>query len=72
MTNWRFDAACKSTDTELFFADSDQDAIRRAKGLCAGCPVRKACLEFAIEARVDDGIFGGKTARQRKRIRVGS
>ena len=36
-----------------------------AKALCAACPVRQECLEYAIQNDVRDGIWGGRTPVER-------
>ena len=39
-----------------------------AKSVCAVCPVRQACLEHALAHREREGIWGGTTERERRRI----
>ncbi|MFE7526164.1 WhiB family transcriptional regulator [Kitasatospora sp. NPDC057542] len=71
-------AACAGVDTNLFFPEVDEDAEdievaraaaewaeRRAKMICAGCPVRTMCLELALERREKHGVFGGLNAAER-------
>lgn len=65
---WREQAACRASDTALFFPESDDDA-GPAIAICATCPVREACLEFALSTNQTDGIWGGATATERRRIR---
>jgi WhiB family redox-sensing transcriptional regulator len=50
--------AC-GTDPDLFFAESPQD-VARAKELCAGCPVRAACLAEALDRGEPWGVWGGE------------
>jgi WhiB family redox-sensing transcriptional regulator len=61
--SWRESAACRFLDTELFFpigkAGPAIAEIQRAKAVCARCPVRQACLTFALETRQGYGIWGG-------------
>jgi WhiB family transcriptional regulator, redox-sensing transcriptional regulator len=71
--NWRFAGACRSADPDLFFpvpgsrlADKQ---IARAKAICAGCAVRRECLEFALSQSQIYGIWGGTTADDRRRAR---
>jgi WhiB family transcriptional regulator, redox-sensing transcriptional regulator len=45
-------------DPELFFAESPED-IRRAKELCAICPVQSACLAGALQRGEPWGVWGG-------------
>ncbi|MFE7559052.1 WhiB family transcriptional regulator [Kitasatospora sp. NPDC057500] len=65
-------AACKGADTDLFYPDPEDTgpeaaewAERRAKMICAGCPVRTMCLADALKRKEPSGIFGGLTARER-------
>jgi len=50
--------AC-GTNPDLFFAESPQD-VARAKELCAGCPVRAACLADALDRAEPWGVWGGE------------
>ena len=65
---WRQRAACRDLDTATFFPESDEQAAA-AKLICATCPVRAACLEFAIVTRQDDGVWGGLDENERRRVR---
>ena len=64
---WRSQALCRGLDPEIFYPASDEEADE-AKSVCSGCPVRLACLEYALAARERDGIWGGCTERERRRI----
>ena len=55
-------------DTNLFFPDSESDS-GPALAVCAVCPVRAQCLDFALRTRQNDGVWGGHTETERKRIR---
>jgi WhiB family redox-sensing transcriptional regulator len=66
-TDWFDDAACRDTDTIVFFPTSDAQAAE-AKAICASCPVREECLEHALETRPADGVWGGLTAIERHRV----
>jgi WhiB family transcriptional regulator, redox-sensing transcriptional regulator len=66
-TDWFDDAACRDADTELFFPKSDAHAAE-AKAICATCPVRERCLEFALESRIPEGVWGGHTPIERHRL----
>ena len=66
-TDFFDDAACRDTDTAVFFPTSDAHAAE-AKAICATCPVREACLEFALETRPADGVWGGLTSIERHRV----
>ena len=68
-TAWRASAACRGSDPEVFFIERGQDD-RPAKAICAGCPVREACLEYALAGGETFGVWGGRSERERKRMRV--
>lgn len=66
---WRDQARCRGVDPQIFHpADEDEVGAAQAKSICAVCPVREACLEFALSAREKDGVWGGLTARERRRL----
>jgi WhiB family redox-sensing transcriptional regulator len=50
---WSSDAACAGTDTNTFFPEDDRaandDVVLKARVICARCPMRKECLEWALE-----------------------
>jgi WhiB family redox-sensing transcriptional regulator len=65
---WRW-AACREADPELFFPVAAhgpaRDEIARAKALCAGCLVRRQCLQFALATHQMHGVWGGTTEDER-------
>jgi len=65
---WRTLAACKGADTRIFFPERGGD-YATAKAICAECPVRQACLEDALETGELHGIRGGRSERERRRMR---
>jgi WhiB family redox-sensing transcriptional regulator len=65
--SWRQRAACRGVDPDIFYPASDEDA-EPAKAICHQCPVREACLEYALANRERDGIWGGATERERRRM----
>lgn len=65
--NWRDDAACRGLDPAKWYPHTgERNDV--AKAICAGCPVRAECLEFAIAAREDFGIWGGMSERERRKL----
>lgn len=64
---WRKRAACRGIDPEVFYPVSEEDA-EEAKAICSMCPVRQACLEYALAHREREGVWGGATERERRRI----
>ncbi|MFJ5951436.1 WhiB family transcriptional regulator [Streptomyces noursei] len=63
---WHEDAACRTADPEELFADSTRQ--NRAKAVCTGCPVRTECLVEALDNRVEWGVWGGMTERERRAL----
>jgi WhiB family transcriptional regulator, redox-sensing transcriptional regulator len=72
-SSWWSQAACQSADPELFFPISALDAsardVVRAKAICGLCSVRPQCLAHAMEAGSLQGIWGGTTEAERRRLR---
>jgi WhiB family redox-sensing transcriptional regulator len=64
---WRQHSACRGIDPEVFHPASEEDA-EEAKAICALCPVRQPCLEYALVNREREGVWGGMTDRERRRI----
>lgn len=64
---WRQKAACQGLDPEIFYPPSEEEA-EEARAICAQCPVRQLCLEHALTHRERDGVWGGRTERERRRL----
>jgi len=64
---WREQAACRGTDLEVFFPGRGESA-GPARRVCAGCPVRQPCLDYAITNRIAYGVWGGLTERERRAL----
>ena len=64
---WRRHAACRGLDPEIFFPALDDD-VDDAKAVCTSCSVRETCLEFALQVREKEGVWGGATEKERRRI----
>ena len=54
-------------DPDVYYPVSEEDA-GVAKAICAECPVRETCLEYALANRERDGVWGGATERERRRM----
>lgn len=66
---WHAQAACRGLDASIFYpAEDDVEAIEAARRICAQCPVNGPCLEHALSVREKDGVWGGCTERDRRRI----
>ncbi len=67
-SEWRHLAACKDQPPDLFFPRSRADLGRadKARRICQGCPVMRACLNDALRLH-SEGVWGGTTQEQRRR-----
>ena len=72
---WQAKAACRGPQSWVFFPPShferkDEKETReaRAKAICATCPVRRPCLDYAIRIREPHGIWGGLNEVERKQL----
>jgi len=65
--HWRQYARCLGADPDLFYPSGD-DPAEAAKAICRVCPVREPCLEHAITAREKQGVWGGLTEKERRRL----
>jgi WhiB family redox-sensing transcriptional regulator len=66
---WVREAACAGMlHLERAFFPEKGDSVAAAKAVCALCPVRWECLDFALETHQAHGIWGGTTVRERRRI----
>jgi WhiB family redox-sensing transcriptional regulator len=64
---WQLQANCDETNTELFFSKLESK-VAKAKALCGSCAVADKCLQFAIDTKIEFGIFGGATADERQAL----
>lgn len=70
-TAWMKDGACRGHNTDWWFNGKPSDTTYRlALKICANCPVRTTCLQWALQWPVQDlhGIWGGTSQRERVRI----
>ena len=72
--NWRLRAACRDSEPELFFPEGTRGpalaAMTEAKRICAGCPVRARCLDWALRHNALFGVWGGRTEEERRAARA--
>lgn len=63
------DARCVEVDPELFFPELDSIwRVAAAKKICAECPVKLECLEYAQVNSFKEGIWGGLSPTERHRL----
>lgn len=65
---WADLALCPQTDPDLFYPEKG-GSVREAKQVCARCPVRAECLEYALENDERFGIWGGESERDRRKLK---
>lgn len=72
---WQERAACRGPQSAAFFPpaqierkDEREAREQRAKSICAICPVRRPCLDYAVQIREPHGIWGGLNELERKQL----
>ena len=65
---WRDYAACVGMDPDIFFVPRG-GTNEPARRVCARCPVRADCLEFALANNEYLGVWGGSSEQDRRRIK---
>ena len=70
--HWTAAAACgtggkRKLSPEAMFVEGS--AQREACSVCVSCPVRLECLAEALDNRLDFGVWGGMTERERRALR---
>lgn len=69
--DWARYSACKGEDPNIFFPDGyDRDQYALARSICAECPATKGCLQYALDNRVREGMWGGLSPRERKALKA--
>lgn len=66
-TAWMLEGNCRLHPPATFFP-SDGVGVDRARKICGSCPVAEPCLEYALEHRIEHGVWGGHSERARRRI----
>jgi WhiB family redox-sensing transcriptional regulator len=70
--SWQQEARCNQYDPDMFF-DTHVRTERRAKAICSRCDVASKCLAFALETRIEFGVWGGLNGKERRAmLRTGS
>jgi WhiB family redox-sensing transcriptional regulator len=66
---WQDDALCATADPEEWFPEKG-GTTRWAKKICwEHCPVRKQCLQLALDNDERFGVWGGLSERERRRLK---
>lgn len=72
--NWKQDAACLGLDSEIFMpsklrGEGSKWSAKEALDICARCEVTEQCLDLSLHLGVYDGVWGGMTGTQRRKMR---
>jgi WhiB family redox-sensing transcriptional regulator len=71
--DWRERALCRGYDPEIWFPVGTSGPallqIAEAKSVCRRCPVTPECLTWALESGQDDGVWGGMSEDERRRLK---
>lgn len=63
------EGACFQAPPNTFFPnESDDQGIDAAKAICAACTHRERCADYALSNRIDYGVWGGLSEKDRRRI----
>lgn len=66
---------CITYDTEIFFPEPNElgkyseSDFDMAKSICNNCWMKDACLSFALQTNEKEGVWGGTTPAERRRIK---
>lgn len=64
--DWQRLAACRGGDPDALFVQGAEQNV--AKKICKGCPVRLECGAVALDNRIEFGVWGGMTERERRAL----
>ena len=66
LRTWALEGSCRTADPDALFVQGA--AQNRAKAVCLACPVRTECLADALDHRIEFGVWGGMTERERRAL----
>lgn len=67
--NWRVLGSCATKHYPDLWFESEATSHAAAKLVCQNCEIRKECLEYAMEEKINYGMWGGLTERERRRLK---
>ena len=74
-SSWESRAACRGAESARFVPPLTPESARQrrdreatAKQICARCPVRADCLEYALRVQEPIGIWGGLNEPERRQL----
>lgn len=66
--DWMRKGSCRGLDSRIFFPPQG-GSLEAAREICAGCPVKLACEDYALKHRRCEGVWAGLCERERRMIR---
>lgn len=69
LADWRLEGACSGADVNDMFPEGARQQREIAQFCILACPVREACLSYALEADERWGVWGGTTEAERAKLR---
>ena len=66
LIDWTTKALCQEGDPDALFVQGAEQ--NNAKKVCRGCPVRLECLADALDNRIEFGVWGDMTERERRAL----
>ena len=66
--SFRESGACNGMDPEIFYPRRG-DSPASAKQVCHVCPVKRQCLEYALQTDERYGIWGGASEHERRQLK---
>jgi WhiB family redox-sensing transcriptional regulator len=67
---WMSSAACAEIPGDLWYPEKGSNQFTsNVKAVCKGCPVQRQCLDYAIANCENDGVWGGLTVKERRKLR---
>ena len=68
-TSWMKLAKCRGRDDIAWFPEpGESHLVTIAKKFCSDCPVCERCLRWALDNEIPYGVWGGKSASNRKKL----
>lgn len=62
-----YEPCTQVVDLDIFYSEDPRE-VATAKAVCSGCPLRKECLQYALDAREDLGVWGGTSSEERRNM----
>lgn len=67
LPRWHLQASCRDAEPDLFFVERGT-STEAAKAICGACGVRETCLEWALVEYIDEGVMGGLSGKERRKL----